>query len=121
MFSDIAVGEACVSCHNNEPETTKTDWMLGDIMGATTWSYPKAEVSMDEAFSMVNALRQGFNEAYGEYLAKTATFSTPPAVGDNWPADGYFLPSADVFMGEAERRASPRILRKLFALQRAKE
>ncbi len=83
MFSDIAVAEACVSCHNNEPETTKTDWMLGDIMGETTWSYPKAEVSMDEAFSMVNALRQGFNEAYGEYLAKAATFSTPPAVGDN--------------------------------------
>ena len=28
MFSDVAAAEACVSCHNNEPETTKSDWNI---------------------------------------------------------------------------------------------
>ena len=121
MFSDIAVAEVCVTCHNNEPETTKTDWKLDDIMGATTWSYPKAEVSVEEALSMVSALRQGSRQAYEEYLAKAATFAKPPAVGDYWPADGYFVPSADVFMAEMELRASPRTMRSLLELQRAKE
>ena len=119
MFADIAVTEACVSCHNNEPETTKTEWKLGDIMGATTWSYPRAEVSMEEVLSMVSALRRGFRDAYEEYLAKTATFAPPPVIGQNWPVDGYFLPSTDVFMEEVERTASPRTIRRVLELQRA--
>ena len=116
MFADIAVTEACVSCHNNEPETTKTEWKLGDIMGATTWSYPRAEVSMEEVLSMVSALRRGFRDAYEEYLAKTATFAPPPVIGQNWPVDGYFLPSTDVFMEEVERTASPRTIRRVLEL-----
>ncbi len=52
MFSDIAVAETCITCHNSESETTKTDWKLGDIMGTTTWSYPKGDVSVEEALSM---------------------------------------------------------------------
>ena len=72
MFSDIAVDETCVSCHNNDPEAPKTDWKVG--------------------------------------------FANPPAVGDRWPVDGHFLPSAGAFMQEAERRASPATLHALLQL-----
>ena len=116
MFSDIAVDETCVSCHNDHPETTKTDWEVGDIMGATTWSYPNAEVSFAEALTMVSALRQAYQDVYGEYVAGTVSFANPPVIGDRWPAEGYFLPSADTFMREAERRASPATLRALLRL-----
>ncbi len=121
MFSDIAVTEACVNCHNNEPETTKTDWKLGDTMGATTWAYPASEVSLDEALSIVDALRHGVRHAYEEYIAKAATFANPPAVGDNWPSDGYFIPSANVFMEEAERQTSTGTLRALIEARRSEE
>ena len=116
MFSDIAVDETCVSCHNNDPEAPKTDWKVGDIMGATTWSYPKGEVSFTETLTLVNALRQSYRATYEEYVVKASIFANPPAVGDRWPADGHFLPSADAFMQEAERRASPATLHALLKL-----
>ena len=113
MFPDAAVAEACVSCHNGEPETTKSDWELGDLMGATTWSYPKAEMGVAEALSLVAALRQAFRDAYSEYLAAAAAFAEPPVVGSEWPRDGYTLPSVEVFLAEAERRMSPGTMRAL--------
>ena len=121
MFSDVAAAEACVSCHNNEPETTKSDWKLGDIMGATTWSYPESSVGVEEVLSMLRALRKGFRESYQHYLEKVATFSEPPAIGERWPAEGYFLPSTDVFMAEAERRTSARTLRAIIEFRRGRE
>lgn len=121
MFSDIASAEACVVCHNDDPDSPKRDWRVGDIMGATTWTYPEAEVSMSEALTLVRALRLSVREAYEHYLDKVATFADPPPVGDRWPADGYHLPTADVFMAELEERASTGTLRSLLAAQRGGE
>ncbi len=117
MFFDIASAEACVVCHNAEPDSPKSDWVVGDIMGATTWSYPEGEISMAEALGLVHALRRSIREVYENYLEKVATFADPPPVGDQWPAGGYFLPSADVFMAEAENRASADTLRSLLAIR----
>ena len=119
MFSDIGVAQACIDCHNAEPESAKKDWRLGDIMGATTWSYPKSEVSLAEALAMLNALRQAFRHAYEQYVAKASAFADPPPLGEKWPEDGYFLPSANVFVEEAQRRASPGTLQALFEFRRA--
>ncbi len=117
MFSDIASAEACVVCHNSDPNSPKTDWQVGDVMGATTWSYPEDEISISEALSLVQALRRSVREAYVHYPEKVATFADPPPVGDLWPADGYFLPSADVFMAEVEERTSAQTLRLLLEAQ----
>lgn len=117
MFSDVASAEACVVCHNNDPDSPKKDWVVGDIMGATTWSYPENEVSMSEALTLVQALRQAVRDTYEHFLDEVAAFSDPPHVGDRWPADGYFLPSPEVFMAEAEARASAATLRSLLATQ----
>ena len=121
MFSDVASTQACVVCHNSEPESPKKDWRVGDIMGATTWTYPEAEMSMSEALTLVGALRRSVREAYERYIEKVATFDDPPPVGEKWPADGYFIPSAEVFMAEVEERASADTLRSLLAAQRGEE
>ncbi len=91
----------------------KTDWQVGDVMGATTWSYPEDEISMAEAMERIGALRRRVREAYVHYPEKVATFADPPPVGDLWPAEDYFLPSADVFMAEVEERTSAQTLRLL--------
>jgi hypothetical protein len=106
MFADVAVAPGCVSCHNGHPNSAKTDWKLNDIMGATTWSYPKDKVTIEEVLQIIAALRSGFAAAYGGYLTKVATFEKPPEVGERWPRDGYFLPTREIFMREFERRAS---------------
>jgi hypothetical protein len=106
MFADLAVAPGCVTCHNEHPQSPKTDWKLRDIMGATTWSYPKGSVTLEEMTQIVGTLRSGFVAAYDGYLAKVATFEKPPELGERWPRDGYYLPTRKVFIGEFERRAS---------------
>ena len=106
MFADVAAAPACVSCHNEHPNSAKTDWKLKDIMGATTWSYPKDEVTIEEVLQIIAALRSSFAAAYRGYLTKAATFEKPPEVGERWPRDGYYLPTLEALMREFERRAS---------------
>jgi adenylate cyclase len=113
MFADVAVAPGCVSCHNGHPNSAKTDWKLNDIMGATTWSYPKDKVTIEEVLQTIAALRSGFAAAYGGYLAKAATFEKPPEVGERWPRDGYYLPTLEAFMREFERRASANTVDRL--------
>jgi len=113
MFADVAVAPGCVSCHNGHPNSPKTDWKLKDIMGATTWSYPKDKVTIEEALQIIAALRSGFAAAYGGYLTKAATFEKPPEVGERWPRDGYYLPTRETFMREFERRASANTVDRL--------
>ena len=113
IFPDRAVAPGCVSCHNEHPNSPKTDWKLNDIMGATTWSYPKERVTLEELVQIVSALRASFGAAYDTYLTKVATFGKPPEIGDKWPADGYFIPSKRAFLAEFERRASPNTVERL--------
>ncbi|MGI9331904.1 MAG: c-type heme family protein [Gammaproteobacteria bacterium] len=110
MFSDIALADACVSCHNGHRQSPKTDWKLNDVMGATTWMYPEDEISLDELIRIVTALRQGYRDAYSGYVNKAQTFANPPVIGNRWPREGYFLPSVKVFMAEAARHASSETL-----------
>ena len=106
MFRDLAVSETCVSCHDEHDGSPKTDWRLGEVMGATTWMYPDASVSADRALDLVGALRTSIRQAYAAYLQKVATFPTRPQIGAKWPRDGFALPSEDVFMRELARRSS---------------
>ncbi len=116
MFADVAIVQPCIDCHNEHKESPKNDWKLQDVMGATTWSYPTADVTLEEALNMVEALRQGFRDAYSAYIEKTESFAHRPFIGDKWPREGYFLPTADVFLNEIDQRASPKTLQSLLAL-----
>lgn len=43
VYADIAVADACVSCHNDHKDTPKKDFKLGDVMGAVVIRLPMAE------------------------------------------------------------------------------
>jgi hypothetical protein len=107
MFADIVVAPGCANCHNEHPKSPKTDWKMNGIMGATTWSYPKDKVTLEETLQMIAVLRESFGTAYETYLAKVATFERRPEIGERWPRDGYYLPTRQVFLSEFEHRASP--------------
>ena len=99
MFPDIASAAACVSCHNEHPNTSKDDWKLGDIMGATTWSYPKDSLSTDEVVEWVQVYQTAALTTYTHYLSETQKFTQneKPSIGENWPDKGYYLPSRERF------------------------
>jgi hypothetical protein len=116
MFSDIAVAQPCVDCHNEHEQTPKKDWRLNDIMGATTWLYPAEAVTAEEFLAAVAALHVAFEDAYRGYIEKVRGFAKPPEIGSHWPREGYYLPSPEAFMAEAYRRMAPQTLAALAAI-----
>jgi hypothetical protein len=116
MFPDYAVSMGCVDCHNKHANSPKTDWKLNDIMGATTWSFPKEFVSTEDILKNVFYLRSGFKSAYASYLKKVETFKEKPEIGVKWPDDGFFMPKLEVFVQTYENTNSKPSLSELTKL-----
>ncbi len=108
MFADLAVAAPCVNCHNDHKNTTKTDWKLNDVMGATTWQYPSDKLSYKEAIAVLNAYRNGTKAIYNAYLEEIRAFknSPKPEIGSKWPSGGFQLPTAEVFIDSIRKLAS---------------
>ncbi|MBU3821639.1 DUF3365 domain-containing protein [Flavobacteriaceae bacterium XHP0103] len=117
MFADLASAGACVSCHNAHPQTPKTDWKLGDVMGATTWQYPKDSLSYGETIAVLNSYAKGTIDIYMQYLDEIENFknSEKPIIGDKWPAEGNYVPTAEVFLDSVRKLASYETMNKLMA------
>jgi len=115
MFADMAMAAPCVNCHNDHPNTTKKDWKLGDVMGATTWQYPSDSLSYKQAVGVLNAYRNGTKAIYNAYLDEIAAFKTSkkPAIGKTWPSKGFNLPTAEVFIDSVRKLTSYKSLEVL--------
>lgn len=99
MYPDVASAQPCVSCHNEHPDSPKDNWQLHDVMGATTWTYPHAQLGAGEYLEVTEAFYASVQEAYQSYLDKVSEFDQPVPVGLNWPERGTReLPDADTFM-----------------------
>ena len=112
MFPDYASAMPCVTCHNEHERTSKTDWVLGDIMGATTWAYPEDSLSTDDALKLIAAYRRGVKNTYLQYLKKfdATEIKSKPVIGNNWPSQGNFLPDYETFSDSVQKLVSPAIL-----------
>jgi adenylate cyclase len=113
MFADVAISKACIDCHNDHPDTPKSDWQLQEVMGATTWMYPQQQVTLQEALQLLQLFRSSVAAAYTRYLDKVTMFASPPQVGTQWPSQGYFLPDAETFITATTERASAATIRIL--------
>ncbi|MDR4493188.1 MAG: DUF3365 domain-containing protein [Nitrospirales bacterium] len=40
VYADVAVTTACVECHNSHPNSPKSDFKVGDVMGGLVISFP---------------------------------------------------------------------------------
>ena len=117
MFADVAGANACVSCHNDHAQTAKDDWVLGDVMGATTWQYPKDSLTYEGAIDILDAYAQGTVDIYVEYLDEIENFkeSEKPIIGKKWPAEGNYLPTAEVFLDSVRKLTSYETMKSLVA------
>ncbi len=108
MFPDMASAGPCVSCHNEHARTRKSDWALGDIMGATTWAYPSDSVTTDEFLAMMNAYREGVAVVWSQYLGELEQLDTDqrPEVGATWPSEGRFIPDHSALRDSIDRLAN---------------
>ncbi|WP_136481296.1 c-type heme family protein [Cognatitamlana onchidii] len=119
MFADLASAGACVTCHNDHPQTAKSDWKLGDVMGATTWQYPKDSLTYKETVAVLNSYAKGTVDIYMEYLDEIENFkdSEKPEIGDKWPAEGNYLPTAEVFLDSVKKLSSYETMKHLVAIK----
>ena len=117
MFPDRATTQACVTCHNEHPNTPKKDWVLNEPMGATTWSYAGKQVPSETLLRMIQQLRGSAVDSYAAYLQKVRKFDgdARPAIGDKWPRDGFYLPDLETFRKAVEAQNSARTLNGLLA------
>lgn len=122
MYPDIAGVAPCVTCHNEHPDSPKTDWKLGDVMGATTWTYPGQQIAAQDALASVSAMLSATQEAYELYLSKVAEFPEAVPVADIWPSEGQrSLPSGPIFMEAVRQAASPEVTQILVSRVKAIE
>ncbi|MGB1141196.1 MAG: c-type heme family protein, partial [Halioglobus sp.] len=40
VYPDVAVAEACTSCHNDHKDTPRSDFKIGDVMGGVVIRVP---------------------------------------------------------------------------------
>ena len=115
MFPDFAMAAPCVSCHNAHENTSKSDWELGDIMGATTWTYPNDSLSLPEMLSLIKAYRQGVENTYETFLAEVRGFQQKevPEIGENWSDAGYAIPDKATFMAAVNQEIAPETMDRL--------
>ncbi|NOT87033.1 MAG: DUF3365 domain-containing protein [Lysobacter sp.] len=123
MFADIAGAPACVKCHNEHPKSPRKDWKLDDVMGATTWSFPRKQVSTDELVEILGAYRTAALDTYSAYLKETESFADGerPELGARWPKDGLYLPDDETFRKSVEERNSTASLSLLLQTSAAPE
>jgi len=114
MYPDLASAQPCVSCHNEHKDSPKTDWVLNDVMGATTWTYPKKVIGAAEYLDATDTLYASVSEAYQSYLDKTKQFEKPVAITGDWPNENKLvLPDADTFMTLVKEQSAARVLQDL--------
>ncbi|MGB1074929.1 MAG: c-type heme family protein [Flavobacteriales bacterium] len=121
MYPDWATDGACVSCHNEHERTSKTDWQLGDLMGATTWSYPKDSVSTDEFLAMLFAYRAGVAKVWQSYLREFdgLPLESQPTIGRDWPSAGHLsLPDLKTWQDSILSLSAPTVLVELMQKSR---
>jgi len=117
MFPDIASAGPCVSCHNEHADSPKVDWELNDVMGATTWLYPRKELGAGEYLNTTEQVFDAIEEAYGTYLTKAAGFDSAIRIGTHWPDEGGTdLPDLQTFMAEVRSVASKAVVEELILI-----
>lgn len=118
MYPDFASAKPCVECHNEHQDSPKTDWKLGDVMGATTWTFPSHTISESTLLTTSRSLMESVAEAYQKYLDKTRTFKNPIAIGQDWPGPSTrSLPDVKTFMDAVLAKAAIAVSTELLAIE----
>jgi hypothetical protein len=115
MFPDYASVSTCVSCHNDHEQSPKKDWKLNDVMGATTWTYPKDSLTADELISAITLYKESVKMTYDAYISELRKIrkSKVPAIGKRWPSDGLYIPATEVFIDSLTTLTSSELVNKI--------
>jgi len=115
MFPDYASVNTCVSCHNQHEQSPKKDWKLNDVMGATTWTYPRDSLTADELIKAITLYKESVKITYALYITELRRIkrSKAPAIGNKWPSRGLYIPETEVFIDSLTTITSGELVNKI--------
>ncbi|NIQ00501.1 MAG: DUF3365 domain-containing protein [Nitrospinaceae bacterium] len=109
IYPDIAVTQACVSCHNSHPKSPKTDFKVGDTMGAIVINLPlgrrfhktptdqfrfSPEVVADYVYSVLESDRAVYAKHVVDRLERKGVVS----VSEHWESENTLMLPAQFLM-----------------------
>lgn len=122
LYPDFASAQPCVSCHNDHRDSPRNNWKMDDVMGATTWTWPRDRVGRAEAVAATEALFAAIEATYAAYLARTRGFADPPRIGTDWPGEGQrALPDVATFMAEVRSASARAVLDDILLAETARD
>ncbi len=131
IYPDLATSESCVNCHNTHPNSPKTDYKLGDIMGGVLINVPLSNVPLSEqgastendAFLVppqvvadyIHAVLDSDRYVYTQHVVKPLTQTKAVKASENW-LDEHALPLPAQYLLNTGRLAKKNRLKMNFRL-----
>ncbi|MBC8283878.1 MAG: DUF3365 domain-containing protein [Nitrospinae bacterium] len=117
IYPDKAVSNTCVSCHNQHPNSPKTDFKKGDVLGGIIIDLPlgrRSEKNADEKFLLepevvadyIHSVLESDRTIYSKHIVDRLTHENILEIKENWadsksimlPAQ-FLLNTADLIQG----------------------
>lgn len=113
FVSPVIMSSSCVGCHNNHPNSTKTDWKVGDIRGIqeVTISRPIASNIWSFKFSLAYFLLVAAGGLYFIFMQLRQN-SVIRSMNNELEANNNFLASISM---KISRYLSPQIYKSIFS------
>ena len=93
VYPDLAVVQACVTCHNNHHKSQKRDFKLGDIMGGIVISFPISEfegnsnaqlISPEVTADYIHSVLESDRTVYSKYIVDRLQNENIVHASENW-------------------------------------
>jgi hypothetical protein len=120
VYPDIAVSETCVTCHNNHPNSPKTDFKKGDVMGGIIIDLPlgrRTEKSVDEKFMVapevvadyVHSVLDADRTVYAKYIVNRLEEQGQLHTKEKWENDPSAMLPAQFLLNSAKAIRSKKL------------
>ncbi len=112
VYPDKAVSKSCVSCHNAHPDSPKTDFKLGDVMGGISITIPLGQEGLIPAklvADYIHAVLESDRMIYAEFVVNRLQNNNIVKASEHWWKDKALLLPAQFFLNASDLIAHKRM------------
>ncbi len=113
IYPDKAVSNTCVSCHNLHPNSLKTDFKKGDVLGGILIDLPltkRSEKNTDEKFFLqpevvadyIHSVLESDRTVYAKHIVNRLGNANILTINENWADSGSIMLPAQFLLNMAD-------------------
>jgi len=114
IYPDLAVIESCVSCHNSHPQSPKTDFKLGDVIGSVIIDLPLgrtlAKKSQQDIYlapelvvDYIHSILKSDRAVYSKYIVDRLKKRNVIQAKENWMDEKALMLPAQFLLSTADK------------------